>query len=189
MLDHPGAIRVPTGAPKWPKTAPKWLEWLKITKMALHYPKWPWNTSNGYITWLYVMLDHPGPFSEAHRDPIMTQNITKNGPLWPKMALHDPKCLCMTPNSPKTLPMGILHETLSCWTTLGPFQRPTGPQNDPKKHQNGPLLPKIALFCPKWPFTTLNNASMKSLHDPKCPFMTQNVPAWPEMTLKHFSGA
>ena len=105
------------------------------------------------------------------------------------MALHNPKCLCMTPNSPKTLPMGILHGIVSCWTTLGPFQRPTGPQYDPKKHQNGPLLPKIALYCPKWPFTTLNNTSMKSLHDPKCPFMTQNVPAWPEMTLKHFSGA
>ena len=189
MLDHPGAIQVPTGAPKWPKTAPKWL---KITRMAKNGTAWPQmtlNTSHGYIAWLYVMLDHPGPFSEAHGGPIMALNSTKNGPLWPKMALHDPKCLCMTPNSPKTLPMGILHGIVSCWTTLGPFQRPTGPQNDPKKHQNGPLLPKIALYCPKWPFTTLNNASMKSLHDPKCPFMTQNVPAWPEMTLKYFSGA
>ena len=36
--------------------------------------------------------------------------------------------LCMTPNGPndpKTLPMGILHDYMSCWTTLGPFQRPT----------------------------------------------------------------
>ena len=72
------------------------------------------------------MLDHPGPFSEAHGGPILAQNSTKNGPLWPKMALHDPKCLCMTPNGPKTLPMGILHDIVSCWTTLGPFQRPIG---------------------------------------------------------------
>ena len=30
---------------------------------------------------------------------------------------------------------------------------------------------------------------MKSLHYPKCLFMTQNVPACPQMVLKHFSGA
>ena len=42
------------------------------------------------------------------------------------MALHDQKCPCMTPNGPKTLPMGILHDIVSCWTTLGPFQRPRG---------------------------------------------------------------
>ena len=72
------------------------------------------------------MLDHPGPFSEAHGGPIMAQSSTKNGPSWPKMALHDPKCPCMTPNGPKTLPMGILHDIVLCWTTLGPFQRPRG---------------------------------------------------------------
>ena len=26
-----------------------------------------------------------------------------------------------TPNDPKTLPMGILQDYKSCWTTLGPF--------------------------------------------------------------------
>ena len=31
MLDHPGAIQVPTGAPKWPKTAPKRPKMIKIT--------------------------------------------------------------------------------------------------------------------------------------------------------------
>ena len=69
MLDHPGAIRVPTGAPKWPKTAPKW--------------------------------------------PRMTQNH-QNGSKW-----H-----CMTPNDPKTLQVGILHDYISCWTTLGLFRGP-----------------------------------------------------------------
>ena len=33
---------------------------------------------------------------------------------------------------------------------------------------------KMALYGPKWPFITLNDASMKSLHDPKCPCMTPN---------------
>ena len=97
MLDHPGAIQVPTGALKWPKTAPKW--------------------------------------------PRLAQNH-QNGSKW-----H-----CMTPNDPKTLPMGILHDYMSCWTTLGPFQRPTG--------------------APKWPKT----APKMALHDPKCPCMTQNGP-------------
>ena len=69
MLDHPGAIQVPTGAPKWPKTALNW--------------------------------------------PRMAQNH-QNGSKW-----H-----CMTPNDPKTLPMGILHDYMSCWTNLDPFQRP-----------------------------------------------------------------
>ena len=120
------------------------------------------------------MLDHPGPFSEAHGGPIMAQSSTKNGPSWPRMALHDPKWPCMTPNGLKILLTGILHEIMSCWTSLGPFHRPTGPQNGTKYHQNSPLWPKIALHDPKWPFMTQNDASMKSLHDPKCPCMTPN---------------
>ena len=91
MLDHPGAIQVPTGAPKWPKTALKW--------------------------------------------PRMAQNH-QNGSKW-----H-----CMTPNDPKTLPMGILHDIMSCWTTLGPFQRPAGA---PKWPKTSPRWPKIS---PKWPY-------------------------------------
>ena len=31
------------------------------------------------------------------------------------------------PNDPKTLPMGILHDYMSCWTTLGPFRYQRGP--------------------------------------------------------------
>ena len=136
-----GYLRGPRNGPKQHQNGSNGLKLPEWLKMALHDPKWPLNTSDGYITWLYVMLDHPGPFSEAHGGPIMTQNSTKNGPSWPKMALHDPKCLCMTPNGPKTLPMGILHDIMSCWTNLGPFQVPAGPQNGPKQHKNGPLWP------------------------------------------------
>ena len=35
------------------------------------------------------------------------------------------------PNDPKTLPMGILHDYKSCWTTLGPFGYPRGAQKGP----------------------------------------------------------
>ena len=89
-----GPFRYPRGPQNDPKQHQKGLEWLKITRMAQNVTAWlqmTLNTSNGYITWLYVMLDHPGPFSEAHRGPIMAQNSTKNGPPWPKMALHYPK--------------------------------------------------------------------------------------------------
>ena len=34
----------------------------------------------------------------------------------------------MTPNGPKTFLRGIIHDYMTYWTTLGPFQRPTWPQ-------------------------------------------------------------
>ena len=37
---------------------------------------------------------------------------------------NGPKWHYMTPNDPKTLPMDVLHDYMSYWTTLGPFQRP-----------------------------------------------------------------
>ena len=61
------------------------------------------------------------------------------------------------PNDPKTLPMGILHEYMPCWTTLGPFRYPRGSQNGPKEHQNGlngsksPEWLKMSLHDSKWP--------------------------------------
>ena len=112
-----GPFRYPRGPQNGPKQHQNGLEWLNITRMAQNGTAWPkmtLNTSHEYITWLYVMLDHSGPFSEAHGGPKMAQNSTKNGPSWPQMALHDP-------NGPKTLLMGILHDIMSCWTTLGPF--------------------------------------------------------------------
>ena len=39
------------------------------------------------------------------------------------------------PNDLKTLPMGILHDYMSCWTTRGPFRYPQGTKNGPKQHQ------------------------------------------------------
>ena len=92
----------------------------------------------------------------------MAQNNTKNSPLWPNLAICDPKWPCMTPNGPKTLPMDILHDYMPYWTTLGPFQRPQGVQK----------LPKTS---PSWP-----NIS------PKLIFMTPNVPTWPQIAQIHF---
>ena len=116
------------------------------------------------------MLDQPRPISEALGGPKIAQNITKMAQNITKMALHDHKCPYMTPNGPKTLPMGILHDVVSCWSTLRPFQRPMGPQN-------GPNSTIMALHDQKWPFMTQIGPAMKTLHDPKYPFMTQNVPA------------
>ena len=65
------------------------------------------------------------------------------------------------PTDLKTLPMGILHEYMLYWTTLGPFGYPRGPQNGPKQYQNGPEWLKITR-------------------------MAQNGTAWPQMALKHF---
>ena len=102
---------------KWPfmtKNGPSW------PQMALHDPKWPQNTSHGNITWLYVMLDHPRAFSEAHGGSKMAQNSTKMAlyyPKWPFMAqydasmksLHNPKWLFMTQNVPAWLQMALKH--------------------------------------------------------------------------------
>ena len=96
------------------------------------------------------MLDHPGPFSEAHGGPKMAQNSTKMAQNITKIALHGPKCPYMTLNGPKTLAMGILHKILSYWATLGPLQRPMGA---PKWPKTAPRWPKIS---PKWPFMAPN---------------------------------
>ena len=95
------------------------------------------------------MLDHPGPFSEAHGGPKMAQNSTIMAlydPKWPFMAqndasmksLHDPKCPCMTPNGHETFLRGIIHDYMPYWTTLWPFQRPTWPPWASENHQGGP---------------------------------------------------
>ena len=99
------------------------------------------------------MLDHPG----AIQVPTGALKWPKTAPKWPRLAQNHQngsKWHCMTPNDPKTLPMGILHDYMSCWTTLGPFQRPTGG-------------PKMALHDPKWPFN-------EEPSYPKCPFITQD---------------
>ena len=140
--------------------------------MAIHDPKWPCMTPNGPKTLPIGMLHDIvscwttlGPFQRPtgpHNGQKQHQKwpfMTKNGPSRTKMALHDPKW-------PKTLLMGILHDIMSCWTILGPYQRPTGAPKWPK------TAVKWAFMTQKWPFMTQNDASMKSLHDQKCPFMT-----------------
>ena len=95
------------------------------------------------------MLDHPG----AIQVPTGAPKWPKTAPKWPRLAQNHQngsKWHCMTPNDPKTLPMGILHDYMSCWTTLGPFQRPTGAPKWPK------TAPKMALYDQKWPFVTQN---------------------------------
>ena len=74
---------------------------------------------------IYVVLDHPW----AIRVPTGAPKWPKTVPKWPRMAQNyqnGSKRHCMTPNGPKTLPMGILHDYMPWSTTLGPFQRPTG---------------------------------------------------------------
>ena len=127
------------------------------TKMAQNHQngsKWHCMTPNDPETLLGILHDYMscwttlGPFQRPtgpHNGQKQHQKgpfMAKNGPSRTKMALHDPKW-------PKSLLMGILHDIMSCWTTLGPFQRSAGPQNGPKQHKNGPLWPKMALYDPK----------------------------------------
>merc|ERR1712051_430132 len=63
---------------------------------------------------------------------------------------------CMTPNGPKTLLMGILHDIMSCWTTLGRFQRPSGamwgphgPRGPLKRPQGGPIWHIVLYYAPE----------------------------------------
>ena len=100
------------------------------------------------------MLDHPG----AIQVPTGALKWPKTAPKWPRLAQNHQngsKWHCMTPNDPKTLPMGILHDYMSCWTTLEPFRYHGGPkmaQNSTKMAQNGSKSPewlKMALHDPK----------------------------------------
>ena len=83
MLDHPGAIQVPTGAPKWPKTAPKG-------------PRMAQNHQNGskchcmtpndpkHFQWVYNMIIcHVGPPWALFRGPQGPHNGPKQHHKWP----------------------------------------------------------------------------------------------------------
>ena len=59
----------------------------------------------------------------------------------------------MTPNGPsgpKTVLMGIIHDYMPYWTTLGPFRGPQG-------SLNGPNSTKMALLDPIWPILAQNH--------------------------------
>ena len=147
MLDHPGAIRVPTGAPKWPKTAPKW------PRMAQNHQngsKWHCMTLNDpkHFPWVYSMIIcHVGPPWALFRGPRGPHNGPKQHQ--PRMAQNHQngsKCHCMTPNDPKHFQW--VYNMIICH--VGPpwalFRGPRGPHNDPKQHQ-------------KWSFVTKNGPS------------------------------
>ena len=114
-----------------------------------------------------------GPFQGPTGALKGPKNSTKMAENITKMTLHGPQCPYMTPNGTKALPMGILHDILSCWTTLGP-RAFAEVLEGPKMAQNSTIM---ALYDQKLPFMTQNGPTMKKLHDPKYTFMTQNVPA------------
>ena len=133
MLDHPGAIRVPTGAPKWPKTAQKW------PRMAQNHQngsKWHCMTPNGpndpKTPWVYKYY--------------MSCWTTLDSFQRPTGALHDQKWAFITQNGPALLQMALKHFSLVYYMILCPagppwglFRGPQGPQNCPKQHRNVPL--------------------------------------------------
>ena len=117
------------------------------------------------------MLDHPGPFSEAHGGPIMAQNSTKSDASWPKMTLKFPVWPQM---ALKHFPWEYYMILCHVGPPWGLFRGTVGPkmaQNSTKMAfmaQSGPVGPKIML---KWRA-----------------FMTQNVPSWPKMYLHDPNG-
>ena len=79
--------------------------------------------------WVYYMIichvEPPWGHSGTHGGPKMAENSTEmaqNGSKSPEWL----KITRMAQNDPKTLPMVILHDYMSCWTSLDPFQRPEG---------------------------------------------------------------
>ena len=121
----PGPFRYPRGPQNGPKQHQNGLEWLKITRMAQNGTAWPQMTLK-HFPWLYyilyVMLDHPGPLSEAHGGPIMAQSSTKNGPSWPKMAF-------MTQNGPAWPQMALKYFSRVSWVVPWERARPEHSKN------------------------------------------------------------
>ena len=95
----------------------------------------------------------------------------------------------MTPNGPKTLLMGMLHDYMSCWTTLGPSQGgPTSGQSGvvtisliPSDHlravgtESGPSGP-LSSFSPSYGLLEAKWALLGP------PVGTQMAPGWSNMT-------
>jgi len=101
MLDHPGAIQVPTGAQNGPKQHWNGPEWLKITRMAQNSTAWPQITLKHFPWVYYMIICHVGPPWALFRGPRGPLNGPKhhqdgpeyhqNGPSRPQMSIHDPK--------------------------------------------------------------------------------------------------
>ena len=94
------------------------------------------------------------------------------------------------PNDHKTIPMGILYDYMSCWTTLEPFRYKRGPKNGAKQHKNGPKSPEwltMALYDPKWPLNTSHGYIIwlyVMLDHPRAIQVPTGAPKWPKTALK-----
>merc|ERR1712051_890999 len=55
------------------------------------------------------------------------------------------------PSGPKTVLMGIIHDYMPWWTTLGPFRGPQGSLNGPNSTKMALLDPIWSCKSPKWP--------------------------------------
>ena len=76
--------------------------WRQMAQMTLKHFPWVYN----------MIICHVGPPWALFRGPrgrIMAENSTKNGPLWPKMALFDQKWPFMTQKVPVSMESWLWH--------------------------------------------------------------------------------
>ena len=102
--------------------------WRQMAQMTLKHFPWVYN----------MIICHVGPPWALFRGPrgrIMAEISTKNGPLWPKMALYDQKWPFMTQNIPAWPQMALKHFSwvyymILCHAGLpwGHFRSPHGPR-------------------------------------------------------------
>ena len=78
----------------------------------------------------------------AHPPKIFQYGDIEIFSLWRSLTGRNWHACQITPwkgqSDPKTLRLGIIHDNMSCWPTLGPFRHPRGPQK-------GPFGPKQSL--------------------------------------------
>ena len=104
----------PTWVKKWPFWAQIWYanKWIflknTIFKFTLIAPKWLFGVNN------------PSG-KKPERNTIKKIHYGKIEIFWTLTEATDQMLPRKAPNDPKTLPMGILHDYKSCWTTLRPF--------------------------------------------------------------------
>ena len=95
----------------------------------------------------------------AHPPKIFQYSDIEIFSLWRSLTGRNWHACQITPwkgqSDPKTLRLGIIHDNMSCWPTLGPFRHPRGPQKGPfglkqtltgRKPSERPMTPHE---CPK----------------------------------------